>query len=387
MSVFRTKKSHPYYWYGFQIRRRRFYGSTQCTARKEAEKFEAVEKEKARALLKASALVAGSLQIDHVAERYWNQIGQHHAGAVNTECDLARLVDYFGKAKLLTDITGPDVAKLVAWRRGQRVKNKGKSTRLVSPSTVNRSCTVVLKTLFTFAKREGVRFEHEPQWKTHFLKEPVERVRELQDAESDSIATATRDDYKPLFDFVRATGMRQKECVSLKWSEVNFGTRQVTKLGKGDERVTFPITPTIREILFPLQGHHPEFVFTYVSERTRKGEHHIRGQRYPMTLAGLKSRWRRMRAEAGVTDFRFHDFRHDFGSKLLRETGNMKLVQKAMNHKDMKTTAKYAHVLDEDIASAIESVAKAKKVAVQGPSKSQSPKVMGKSQATKQKAG
>jgi len=309
-------------------------------------------------------LVAGSLQIDHVAARYWNLVGQHHAGADTTERDLARLVEYFGKGKLLTEIAGTDVAQLVAWRRGQSVKGTAKTkltSHLVSPSTVNRSCTVVLKTLFTFVKREGARFEQEPEWKQYFLDEPDERVRELQDPESDLITEATREDYAPLFNFVRASGMRQKECVCLKWSEVNFGTRQIVKLGKGGRRITFPITPTIREILWPLQGQHPEFVFTYVSERTRKSDHRVRGQRYPMTLAGVKSRWRRMRAKAGVIDFRFHDFRHDFGTKLLRETGNLKLVQKALNHKDLKTTSKYAHVLDEDIANAIEEVAKAKK--------------------------
>jgi integrase len=379
MSVFRTAKSAPYFWFGFQLERRRFYGSTKCTSRKEAEKFEAVEKEKARALIKASSLVAGSLAIDHVAARYWNQIGQHHAGADTTERDLARLVEYFGKAKLLTEISGTDVAKLVAWRRGQSVKGNREKV-LISPGTVNRSVTVVLKTLFSFAKREGARFEHEPEWKTHFLAEPDERVRELQDHESDLISAETRDDYGPLFDFVKTSGMRQKECVCLRWSEVNFGTRQIVKLGKGGRRITFPITPTIRDILFPLQGHHPEFVFTYVSERTRKGEHRIYGQRYPMTLAGVKSRWRRMRAKAGVSDFRFHDFRHTFASQLLRETGNLKLVQKALNHKDLKTTAKYAHVLDEDISSAIERTAQNRKT-------SRHQEVMGKTQATTKKTG
>jgi len=376
MSVFCTKKAAPYYWYGYQINGRRFYGSTKCTSRREAEKFEAVKKEKDKALIKAQSRAANSLQIDDVAQRYWDLIGRHHAGADTTERDLARLVEYFGKAKLLTEIGGTDVAKLVAWRRGQSVKSNGKNCHLISPATVNRSVTVVLKTLFSFAKGEGTRFESEPKWKEYFLKEAEERVRELQDAESDCIATATRDDYKPLFDFVRATGMRQAECVKLKWSEVNFGTRQITKLGKGGRRLVFQIAPTIREILFPLQGHHPEYVFTYVSERTRKGEHRVCGQRYPMTLAGVKTRWRRMRAEAGVSDFRFHDFRHDFASKLLRETGNLKLVQKALNHADIKTTSRYAHVLDEDIAGAIESVAQNRKT-----------EVMGKSQATTKKTG
>ena len=71
----------------------------------------------------------------------------------------------------------------------------------------------------------------------------------------------------------------------------------------------------------------------------------MRGQRYPLTINGAKSAWQRMRRKAGVKDFRFHDFRHDFGTKLLRETGNLKLVQKALNHAtsrarcDMRTSS------------------------------------------------
>ena len=70
--------------------------------------------------------------------------------------------------------------------------------------------------------------------------------------------------------------------------------------------------------------------------------------------------WRRLRKRAGVTGFRFHDFRHDLGTKLLRETGNLKLVQRALNHADLKTTSRYAHVLDEEVADALERVAKNK---------------------------
>ena len=45
----------------------------------------------------------------------------------------------------------------------------------------------------------------------------------------------------------------------------------------------------------------------------------------------------------------------------MRDTGNLKLVQKAMNHRDIKSTLRYAHVLDEDVASAVERVAKSRK--------------------------
>jgi integrase len=358
MSTYKSPKS-PYYQYDFQTGGHRFHGSTGCTACKEAEKFEAVERERAKIQVKAMKLSAVSLQIDHVAARYWNEVGQYHAGPDATSKNLARLVKYFGPATPMTDIDDAAVAKLVAWRRGQRVKG-GQDAPLISPATVNRSTTKVLKRLFTFAKSERAQFAREPKWTRHWLKEPPERVRELQDDEAGRIDAEMRADYEPFFDFVRATGLRQKECVTLRWTEVNFGTRQIVRLGKGGRRVVFPITDSIREILFPLQRQHPEFVFTYVAVYGNKRLGIVRGQRYRLTLSGVKSRWQRMRTKAGVTDFRFHDYRHDFGTKLLRKTGNLKLVQKALNHADITSTLRYAHVLDEDVASAIEDVAKSR---------------------------
>jgi integrase len=76
---------------------------------------------------------------------------------------------------------------------------------------------------------------------------------------------------------------------------------------------------------------------------------------------GVKITRRRLRKQAGVSGFRFHDYRHNLGTKLLRKTGNLKLVQRALNHADLKTTTRYAHVLDSEIAAAIEAVAQEQK--------------------------
>jgi integrase len=367
MSVYKSKKSAAYYWFDFQLDGRRFYGSTKCTSRKEAEKFESVERDKAKALVKAMKRSSVSLLIDDVADRLWNDSAQHDAAADATETNLARLIEHFGKMKALTDIDHNEAKKMVAWRRGHHVSRRGKLTKvekealpLIANSTVNRSATKVLQRLFTFAKNEGAQFDNEPKWKELLLPEPEERVRELQDDEALAFDEAMRPDYEPFFDFVRASGLRQRECVTLRWSEVNFGTRQIVRLGKGGRRVVFPITETVREILFPLQGQHPDFVFTYVAIYGNKRLGRLRGQRYPLTLTGTKSAWQRVRASAGVKDFRFHDFRHDFGTKLLRGSGNLKLAQKALNHRDIKSTLRYAHVLDEDVAAAVERVAQSR---------------------------
>jgi integrase len=206
-----------------------------------------------------------------------------------------------------------------------------------------------------------VRFDHEPRWTKHLLKVPAERVRELLDDEADKLDAAMRDDYRPFFAFAQATGWRLEECF-LRWDEVNFGTRQITKLGKGGKRITLTITPTIREILWPLQGQHPEFVFTYVCQRRGAGPHagRIKGRRYPLTYQGVLAYWRRLRDRSGVEQFRFHDFRHDFATKLLRVTGNLRLVQKALGHASIKTTERYAHVLNDEVAEAMERVAESR---------------------------
>ena len=348
MSVFKDSRS-PFWRFDFQIGGHRVYGSTKRTTRREAEAVERGEREKAKRHIAQARAAATSLRLDDVAGRYWQEVGQHHAGADNTERQVCYLIEHFGKDKLVTEITDDDVIKLVAWRRGHRRKGGA----LISPFTVNDT-TEQLKKLFTRAELWGVVFAHEPQWKRHWLTEPQERVRELVGDEGERLEAATRDDYAPFFAFARAAGLRLKECVTLRWPEVDWDARQIRKPGKGGKLVTAPITSTIRKILWPLRGHHPEMVFTYIAERTRDGR--VQGERYPLTYSGVKIAWRRLRKRAGVTGFRFHDFRHDLGSKLLRTTGNLKLVQRALNHADLKTTTRYAHVLDDEVAEALERV-------------------------------
>ena len=283
MSVYKHKDS-PFYHFDFQFRGARFHGSTGCTSKREAETFERAERDRAKQQVKSAASTV-STKLDYVAGRYWSEIGKHHAGADTTWRDLERLINYFGATKLLTEILDDDVARLVAWRRGHQRTRHGKGKKIAAPlianATVNRSTTEVLKKLFTRAKAWGVRFDHEPDWKQHWLKEPQERVRELRGREADRLDDATRDVYRPILDFASASGLRLNECL-LRWSEVNWEARKIEKQGKGDKRVSVPITDTIREILWPLRGHHPEMVFTYVASRTRKPQGLVKGERYPV---------------------------------------------------------------------------------------------------------
>jgi integrase len=353
VSVYKSAKS-PFWQYDFEIGGHRFFGSTKARAKREALKVEAVEREKAKKRL-AQTIAARTSLLDDIAGRYWQEVGQHHVRSDNTWRMLSLVLECVGKDTLITDITDAHVVKLVAWRRGQRARPNGP---ILSAFTVNDT-TKQLRKLFNRAKDWGVRFEHEPHWRRHRLAEPPERVRELREDEAERLEAATREDLAPFFAFAMASGMRLSECL-LRWSEIDWDTRQIRKQGKGGRWVTVALTPTIRDILWPLRGHHPEFVFTFLARRTGPVKGRIRGQRYPLTAGGVRAAWRHLRDRAGITGFRFHDFRHDFATKLLRATGNLKLVQRALNHADIGTTARYAHVLDHDVAEAMEHVAKSR---------------------------
>jgi integrase len=354
MSVYRTTRS-PYFLFDFQVRGHRFYGSTKCTTRREAEKVEATEREKAKLLVGQIEGAKSSVRLDDIAGRYWQEIGRHHSGADGTEHRLELLIRFFGKGRLLTDITNDDVTKLVAWRRGhQKVAAQGHADpRLISNFTVNHT-TRQLRKLFTAAKLWGVKFQQEPTWKRHLLPELLERVREVSEAEADKLDAAMRDDYRPFFEFARASGLRLNECL-LRWSEVDWSARQIRKPGKGGRYVTVAITSEIRETVWPLRGHHPEFVFTYVPQRRDGGN-----ERRPITYGGVQTYWQRLRKQTGIVGLRFHDLRHDFATKLLRSSRNIRLVQRALNHRSLVTTLRYAHVLDHEVAEAMEEAAKSR---------------------------
>lgn len=352
MSVY---KQGQIYRFDFQLNGHRFFGTTEARNKKDAQAVEREARAKAKAdLEQAKRTGTGPLTLDVAAGRYFKEVGEHHANAATTWTDLGRLIGFFGRDKRLDEVTDADVASLVAWRRRQTVKGKKKAPAL-APATVNRSTTALLKALFTRARRTWrYQFPREPIWRDHWLKEPQERIRELHEGEGEALTSAVRDDYALWLAFAMLTGLRRNETL-ITWANVNFFAKRITTTGKGGKQVSTPITPAVKAILEECKGQHPEAVFTYICERPLPSQ--TKGERYPITPEGAKTQLRRLRARAKVADLRFHDLRHDVATKLLRQTGNLKLVQKALNHSDVKTTVKYAHVLDDEVAAAMAQLA------------------------------
>lgn len=358
MSVFK-RPGAKYYEFDFQIQRVRFCGSTGCTSERAAKDFERTRKIEERQKLAAiKESRTGPMTINVAFDRFWSEVGDRYTGTYRTTVwtALAWMMEEFGKATLIRDIGPNRITEAIARRRGQVASN----------ATINRTVTELLRRIMIRAARQWEQDVKPIEWKKLLLPEPKERVRELRTEEESKVMAAMREDYRPALAFMLVSGFRLRETVNLRWSDIDWTSGTIAVTGKGDKPATIPLTMEMRAILSPLRDHHPEFVFTYAARRTRTvqkaGRKVMRGIRYPITYSGLKTVWRRYGgSEAGLSDFRLHDTRHTAATRLLRESGNLKLVQKLLRHDDISTTVKYAHADDSDLRAAMEAVSESRR--------------------------
>ncbi|KQT52168.1 MULTISPECIES: tyrosine-type recombinase/integrase [unclassified Aureimonas] len=342
MSVFK-RPGAAHYSYDFRLRGQRFSGSTECAKKRDAEKFEEGIKRTAEA---NRIDTSKPLSFESAAFLYYDEIGQHHSDPSGPQRNIAWLQDQIGKTTMIADITNAMVARLVAKRRGEGVAN----------ATVNRTVVEPLRTILNRAKKMNGAKLQEIDWADHKLKEPQERVREASHDEETAALAAIPEDYRPLLRFAILTGCRRAEIVGLTWRDVNFFAREFRVTGKGDVARTIPMIQPVYDLLWSLRRDDGPEVFTFIAKRTRDGR--VKGERYPITAEGLHTVWARHVAPV-LKDFRFHDTRHTAATRLVRATGNLKLAQKLLGHTQVTTTARYAHVTNDDLRNGLEAVERA----------------------------
>lgn len=337
MSVYRRDGAKTYS-YDFRWRGHRFSGSTGETDKRRAEAWEKAERQR----VKTTAIdLTKPMTFGVATTMYWTEIGQFHRNAVDTERSLAWLQKHVGISAALLSITDQKVSALVTKRRLEGVSN----------ATVNRSVIEPLRGVMRAAvERWGQRVDSPPKWKLHTLKEAQERIREMSADEEARYFAALRPDYHPIIKFALLSGCRMQEILDIEWRHIDWRSRSITVTGKGDKTRTIPLTNGIEAILKPLPRAFKEHVFTYEVQRASGG---ARGEPKPIMREGLKITHARTCKKAGLEDFRFHDFRHTAATRLLRQTGNLRLVQLLLGHEDVKTTMRYAHASGNDLLNAM----------------------------------
>lgn len=345
MSIYRPKGSAHWY-YDIQIDGLRLRRSTRQANRGAAEAIEA----RLRTELASGAYFKRRppITLDQAFCRFYDEHGRFLASARQIDYQLGNLLS-LGKDALLSEIGDDEIAAWVAVRRAG-----------LANATVNREIELLRRVYRRAARVWKAEVGEMPDWRAHRLPEADERVRELSRDEEAALFEALRPDFHALVRCCLITGLRLMTAARLTWPQVDFKGRMIVYRSKsrrpGGKRHVLPLTSEALVLLANERGNHEEMVFTYVCRRSRGMRR--KGERYPFTRNGWRKAWKVALAEAGIADFRFHDLRHTAATRVLRQTGNLRLVQRLLGHANIATTARYSHVTQDDLRAALEATAR-----------------------------
>lgn len=182
------------------------------------------------------------------------------------------------------------------------------------------------------------------------------RVRYLSFEEEKRLMSVLIGDREHLRDMVILdinTGLREDELLSLKLRDVDLqrSVLHVCKSKNGEGR-DVPLNNTAHHLLGGLieqaRRNDDEYIFTNPKTRTR--------------LTTIKTAWGTACEKAGITNLRFHDLRHTFGTRAIDNGAPLSAVQKIMGHKTIQTTMQYVHATDEGKRRAVQAVEAAGKL-------------------------
>ena len=140
------------------------------------------------------------------------------------------------------------------------------------------------------------------------------------------------------------TGCRLGEILTLEWSQVDlergFLRLPDSKTGKKNVILGAPALKLLADI-----------------PRVRDNPYVIVGETKGKPRSDLKRPWRRVTAHAGLQGLRLHDLRHSFASMGAASGMGLPIVGKLLGHASPSTTARYAHLADDPLRRASDSIA------------------------------
>jgi len=315
-------------WYT-HVRRngKRFIISLETSNRADAGKREAMIK-----LGKSSGRFAGagdgiSRTFDELSERYLASCTVTKSSD-SQERDRGifklHLVPFFG-GKKLNDI---DVKEISAYKDSRRSKK-------ASAGTINKEFNL-LKAAFNKAFKEWGWMSSNPCQMVRGEKEGSPRVRWLKEEELTKLFANASEWLFPIMLVVAQTGMRRGNIINLGKSELDFKNREIQlQTTKNGLPLTIPMTVQVYNALKGfVKTHHPRSKYVFREEKD--------------TVASFRTRLHRefkaACSAAELTDFRWHDLRHDFASRLIQRGASIYMVKELLGHCRVNVTEKYAHL-------------------------------------------
>jgi|SRR3989339_491627 len=140
-------------------------------------------------------------------------------------------------------------------------------------------------------------------------------------------------------------GLRSREIINLKTTDVSFSENYARILGKGDKERIVPLPDNlIKVILKYLRLEYPKTQSQHLF-LVLKGPH--RGQ--PLTSPAIRKIFLYHRKMSGIYNANAHRFRHTFGACMAKAGISLVSLMKLMGHADIQTTMKYVNLSAEDV--------------------------------------
>ena len=142
------------------------------------------------------------------------------------------------------------------------------------------------------------------------------------------------------------TGCRRGEALAARWAEFDLDNRIWIKPSAHTKQrrlhravLSKPAADLLRSLR---ETATTEYVFPGASGRP---------------LTDVKRTWQTVRVAAGLADVRLHDLRHTYASFLASSGHSLLTIGKMLGHTQTQTTARYAHLFDDPLREAADSVA------------------------------
>jgi len=143
------------------------------------------------------------------------------------------------------------------------------------------------------------------------------------------------------------TGLRQGELFNLNWDMVN--------LLEGSLILSGGITKSSSSRYLPLNDEANK-----IMQQLYKKSEDKAGLVFPsknnQPFNNVKRSWTSVLEKANITEFRWHDLRHHFASKLVMVGVDLNTVRELLGHSDIKMTLRYAHLAPEHKINAVKKI-------------------------------
>lgn len=220
-------------------------------------------------------------------------------------------------------------------------------------SGVANRCLALLSKMFNLAERWGHREKRTNPviGVTKFKEKPKERflnegeLKRLWD-HLDTLETDTADANRLSIALIRLlilTGARCGEIQTLQWSMVDLDGRKLNLPDSKTGSKTIQLSERAVEELKSLP-------------RLMGNPYVIVGANDGMPLQNIRKPWLKIRKAVDLGDVRIHDLRHSFASLAAAQGVDIHTIGKLMGHKNATTTQRYAHLTEDYLSKANQTV-------------------------------